>query len=248
MPNTGAVDDVRSQNRERIIDAARDLLRHKGQSAVTTRAVADRAGVQAPTIYRLFGDKDGLLDAVAEREMTAFASSKRAQVAAAVDVDPVEDLLRGWLMTVDFGLANPELYALLSDPARAQRSLASHAGVELLADRVRRVALAGRLKVSEPRAVDLIRAAGTGAILATLAKPVEQRDHALADSMFGGVLDQILESLPVVPEQAPDDGPDDGLIAHAIALRARSAELAALSPGERTVLGEWLDRIIESAP
>jgi AcrR family transcriptional regulator len=36
-----------------------------GRRAVTTRAVAAGAGVQAPTIYRLFGDKDGLLDALA---------------------------------------------------------------------------------------------------------------------------------------------------------------------------------------
>ena len=56
-------DDVR----DRIVDAASALLASGGPSAVTTRAVAADAGVQAPTIYRQFGDKDGLLQAVAER-------------------------------------------------------------------------------------------------------------------------------------------------------------------------------------
>ena len=45
-------------------------------AAVTTRAVADAAGVQAPTLYRLFGDKDGLMEAVAEHVMAAFVHAK----------------------------------------------------------------------------------------------------------------------------------------------------------------------------
>ncbi|NED93539.1 helix-turn-helix transcriptional regulator, partial [Streptomyces sp. SID11233] len=44
--------------RERIVAAATELLEESGREAVTTRAVAARAGVQAPAIYRLFGDKD----------------------------------------------------------------------------------------------------------------------------------------------------------------------------------------------
>jgi len=37
---------------------------------VTTHAVETAAGVQAPTTYRLSGDKDGLLKAVIEKEKT----------------------------------------------------------------------------------------------------------------------------------------------------------------------------------
>ena len=50
---------------ERMLRAAADLLQTGGIEAVSTRAVAAAAGVQPPTIYRQFGDKDGLLDAVA---------------------------------------------------------------------------------------------------------------------------------------------------------------------------------------
>ena len=57
------------------MEVAARLLREQGAAAVTTRAVAMAAGVQAPTIYRLFGDKDGLLDAVAEYVLAAQARS-----------------------------------------------------------------------------------------------------------------------------------------------------------------------------
>ncbi|TVZ02220.1 TetR/AcrR family transcriptional regulator [Trebonia kvetii] len=177
------------RRRWRIIDAAAGLLREGGQAAVTTRGVAERAGVQAPAIYRLFGDKDGLLDAVAEHVMTGFAAAKASAVPAA---SPVGNLRRGWDMTIDFGLANPELFVLLADPARGRRSPAARAGIRLLAGRVHRVALTGRLLVSENHAIELIHAAGTGAILTILARPAGQRDRRLAEAMFDAVLGQIL--------------------------------------------------------
>jgi len=236
--------DTRGSVRERIVDAAASLLGEDGQAAVTTRSVAERAGVQAPTIYRLFGDKDGLLDAVAEHVMTGFAAAKASAAApATADTDPVDDLRHGWDMTIDFGLANPELFVLLSDPARGQRSPAAQAGTRLLAERVHRVALTGRLQVSEHHAVELIHAAGTGAILTILARPAAQRDRRLADAMFDAVLRQILAHADASAEAA-----ERSIAAQAVALRARVAQARALSAGERALLAEWLERIIEGEP
>lgn len=235
--------DPRTDTRERIIDVAASLLRERGQAAVTTRGVAERAGVQAPTIYRLFGDKDGLLDAVAEHVMAAFAATKASAVATAVmsDVDPVEDLRSGWDTTIDFGLTNPDLFVLLSDPARGQQSPAALAGTRLLADRLHRVALTGRLRVSEEHAVDLIHAAGTGAVLTILARPRTQRDPLLAKNIFDAVLDQILTHTDSSTRTTMSD-----VVSPAVALRAHAAQLETLTPGERTVLAEWLDRIIHA--
>ncbi|WP_414171598.1 TetR/AcrR family transcriptional regulator [Clavibacter tessellarius] len=121
---TSAPADPRAGTRDRLVDVAADLLRAEGRAAVTTRAVAEAAGVQAPTIYRLFGDKEGLLDAVAETEMTRFAAQKAVVIRAAAEgvVDAVDDLRAGWDATIAFALDNPELYALMSDPARGQGS------------------------------------------------------------------------------------------------------------------------------
>ena len=84
--------------RARIVDVAARLLREQGPGAVTTRGVAEAAGVQAPTIYRLFGDKAGLLEAVAEHVMATYVSAKTeiADSASARDVPPVEDLRAAW--------------------------------------------------------------------------------------------------------------------------------------------------------
>ena len=116
---------------------------------MTTRAVAQAAGVQAPTIYRLFGDKDGLLDAVAEHVM---ADLRRGQGGADADADPVADLRAGWRMHVEFGLANPELYALLTAPG-GRDVTGDRAGIAVLRTRVRRLAAAGLLRVDEQRAL-----------------------------------------------------------------------------------------------
>ncbi len=117
------------------MEAAAYLLRDEGPGAVTTRGVAQAAGVQAPAIYRLFGDKDGLLEAVAEHVMAAFVADKASAVAvaAAADVDPVQELTDGWRRQIEFGLANPALFALLSDPRRVAGSPAARSGKEVLA-------------------------------------------------------------------------------------------------------------------
>lgn len=233
----------REETRARIVEVAGSMLRELGAAAVTTRAVADGAGVQAPTIYRLFGDKDGLLEAVAEHAMTTFAAVKADAVQAARDgrTDPVDDLRAGWSMTIGFGLANPHLFVLLSDPERGRRSAAARAGTALLAERIQRVAEAGRLAVPERRAVELVHAAGTGAVLAVLAAPVDERDPSLADDVLDAVLGRIL----VPSASTTDDGGTggDAVTSAAITLRAAAPRLDRLSAAERTMLAEWLDRI-----
>src|SRR4051794_27023678 len=96
----------RDQTRRRVIEAAIDLLTRGGRDAVTTRAVADAAGLQPPAIYRLFSDKDGLLDAVAEHGFATFLATKHVDPDPP---DPIEDLRAGWDVAVEFGLANPSL-------------------------------------------------------------------------------------------------------------------------------------------
>lgn len=228
----------RGDTRSKIIDAAARLLREHGPAAVTTRGVADGAGVQAPTIYRLFGDKDGLLDAVAEHMMASYVSAKAAVVeaASANDVDPLDDLRAGWELQIDFGLTNPAIFRLLSDPDRVLHSPAAQAGKRVLESRVHRVAATGRLRVTERRAVDLIQAAGIGAIQTLLATPPEHRDPGLADAIFDAVLRQILIQSA---ERA-----DDTTMAAAVALRAIAPQLDILSDAERRLLTEWLDRVI----
>jgi AcrR family transcriptional regulator len=231
--------DRRSDTRASIVRAAAGLLQDGGPAAVTTRGVAEVAGVQAPTIYRLFGDKDGLLDAVAEHVMATYVSAKAGVVeaAAADDADPVDDLRAGWQTQIAFGLANPSVFRLLSDPDRSAGSPAARSGRQVLAARVRRVAATGRLRVGEQRAADLIHAAGTGTIQTLLATPVAERDAGLADAALEAVLGQILADVPHHAEA--------GTVTAAVALRAVAPELDMLSDAERRLLADWLDRIVD---
>ncbi|PYY33358.1 TetR family transcriptional regulator [Curtobacterium sp. MCJR17_055] len=233
----------RADVRDRIVTAAAELLRRDGAAGVTTRAVSDRAHVQPPTIYRLFGDKDGLLDAVAEHAMTEFGRTKADAVHAAAEheVDPVADLRTGWDLTIGFGLDNPDLFVIMSDPRRGNGSPAVAAGLRLLEDRLRRVAAAGRLAVRERDAVRLLHAAGTGAVLTLLEEPEGERDPALADAAFAAVMTQICTP---DPSGAAPDGPSATRTA-ALTLRSVAPDLTALSPAERSVLAEWLDRVVD---
>lgn len=232
------VTDGRAGLRQRIVEVAARLLREDGPAALTTRSVAEKAGVQAPTIYRLFGDKDGLLQAVAEHTMAVYVSAKAEAVqrVSAADLDPLDDLRAGWAMQIDFSLTNPAVFRILSEPHRVLQSPAVQSGTRVLQARVHRLAQTGRLVVSEQRAVSLIQAAGVGVTQTLLATPPDHRDPALADMLFEAVLRQILTD----PVQDMPTGP----VAAAVALRAMTSRLDMLTAAERQLLAEWLDRVI----
>ncbi|MGD9959242.1 TetR/AcrR family transcriptional regulator [Nocardioides sp.] len=236
MSEAQGVVPSRDAARARIVEAAVRLLREEGRRAVTTRAVAQAAGVQAPTIYRLFGDKDGLLEAVAEHVMATYVTAKSADAAHEGAGDLLEDLRAGWQQHLEFGLANPDLVGLLNAPVRHERSAAAAAGIEVLHQRVRRLAQAGMLQVDERRAVEMIHATGTGAVVALLATPVEERDPGLAEAMFEAVARVILTDTPASTAPGP--------IAAAVAFATVVPDLPALTEAERTLLAQWLDRSI----
>jgi AcrR family transcriptional regulator len=56
-----------ARNRQRVLEAARDLFRARGVEAVTMDDVAGAAGVGKGTLYRRFGDKAGLAAALLDR-------------------------------------------------------------------------------------------------------------------------------------------------------------------------------------
>ncbi len=218
--------------RARIITAALDLLTSDGPDAVSTRAVSSAAGVQPPTIYRLFGDKDGLLDAITVQGYEDYLEAKTAEPPAE---DPLDDLRRGWDQHLEFGLANPALYRLMT--TRPGRSPALEKSLEILAARVSRIAAAGRLRVPEPLAAALIHAAGSGATLSLISTPADSRDLAVSVAAREAVIAAITTDRPV--SRAP------GPAAAATALRAVLPQVSGLSAAEKTLMGEWLDRITD---
>ena len=59
---------------ERILDAAAVLIEEGGVDAVTTRAIAERAGITAPSLYRFFADREQVLDALVEQHLERLSA------------------------------------------------------------------------------------------------------------------------------------------------------------------------------
>lgn len=220
--------------RTRVLEAASRLIAEGGVAALTTRAVGSAASVQTPTLYRLFGEKRGLLDAVAEHGLAAFVARKAS---AARHPDPVQDLADAWDDYVTFGLANPAVFAIMNEiGAPGSASPAALAGIDVLRKRVRRIAQAGRLDVPVEQAVALIHAVGVGTVATLLATPDEERDPQLSSLARNAVMSAILAG-------AHDEQRHVGLASLAIALGARLDEAESVTPGERLLLFELLSRL-----
>jgi len=236
--------EARPDVRARIVRVATDLLATGGRAAVTTRAVSQAAGVQPPTLYRHFGDMQGLLDVVARESIAVHMRDKASR---APTNDPVEDLRRGWDLYVEFGLSHPEAFAwLYNAPSGADSVAAIDAGVALLEGLVTRVAEAGRLRFDVRRATELIHAAGTGVVITLAATTPGDRHPRLSESMREAMLSAItVPASTEAPDGIPDEAPVPERVAvHAVALQALlTRELRVLSPAERQLLSEWLQRL-----
>jgi AcrR family transcriptional regulator len=83
--------------RRRMLDAARDLLLEQGYAATTLAQVAERAGVAAPTVYKAFANKPGLVKAVfdysvaGDEDPTPIVLRERAEKIRR-EPDPVQKL------------------------------------------------------------------------------------------------------------------------------------------------------------
>ncbi|WKK72172.1 TetR/AcrR family transcriptional regulator [Rathayibacter oskolensis] len=216
--------------RERILLAALELLDEGGAEAVSTRAVTARAQVQAPAIYRLFGDKDGLLDAAVERVYADWVAAKSSR---ALPEDPVEAIRVGWDDAVQFGLDHPAAYRIVQ--ARAEPGPAIALGVALLQEKVALVARAGRLRETPERACALLQAVGRGVTLSLLDTPPGQRDPRMAAAAREAVIAAVTTEAPL--------GDRVTLSSTAVALRALLPGADALLPAERQLMELWLERI-----
>ncbi|MFG2358804.1 TetR/AcrR family transcriptional regulator [Streptomyces sp. NPDC048521] len=233
-----------AQPRERILRAAANLLAEGGREAVSTRSVSAAAGVQAQTIYRQFGDMQGLLDEVAQRGFASYLAEKQANLASG---DAVEQLRHGWDLHVAFGLANPALYRLLyTDPRPGEGATVMGEAYDILVQLVTRVAEAGRLRMSVEAAAAMIHAAGIGVtvtLISASAAGLLPEHEGLSENTRDAVLAALIadEQDTATAESRADRG-----ARHAVALKALLDEEDGpqpFSPGEHLLLTEWLTRL-----
>jgi AcrR family transcriptional regulator len=83
----------RERRREELLDVADQVIQRRG-AGVSMDEIASEAGITKPVLYRHFGDKDGLYEALAERYVAelqvalrpaAEAADARGRLAATID-------------------------------------------------------------------------------------------------------------------------------------------------------------------
>lgn len=119
---------------ERILDAALELVAASGMRALTMDAVAARAGTGRMTVYRRFGDRERLVDALASRE------ARRCLAALDAAVDPHapagEQVAQGFVESLRLVREHPLLERLSRhEPAAALAALNQDGGTLLALSR-----------------------------------------------------------------------------------------------------------------
>lgn len=123
----------------RILDACAELLDETGYEELSTRAVAQRAGVPIGSVYRFFSNKRALAEALAARNLDRFAEIVGARLATIEAEDwrgAIDAVLDEYLVLkktvpgfnlVDFGGPQPVV-----DPAADANHLLADRLAELL--------------------------------------------------------------------------------------------------------------------
>lgn len=88
----------RDDRRDALLDAAAEIVASTGADAVSMEAVAERAGVSRPLVYKHFANRNELLEALYARESLALHEEISAEVTKARTLeDMFRALVRGSL-------------------------------------------------------------------------------------------------------------------------------------------------------
>jgi AcrR family transcriptional regulator len=223
--------------RTRMLEAAEELLDASPDRDIATRAVCEAVGVGAPVLYRLFGDKNGLLSALVDYGFDRYLATKRA---ARPSEDPVADLRNGWDTHVEFAKSHPAVYRLMFSPSFATVPSAAQEAMRLLHEVLDRCAAAGRLRVGTGTAAQMIMSANIGVALNLVTQPENYPDPDLSRRVRDAVHAAVL-----VPDGATAQAGGDG------SLVVAALQLAAILRDRETGLGEpetalllhWLDTL-----
>ncbi len=111
-----------------VVDVALTLVDEKGLEALSLAAVADRAGVAPPSLYKHVGSLADLRDLMAVKILREITATVSGAIMGRGGDDAVRALMRAYRAYV---LANPGRYALLPlDPLH--RDVTAGAGRDLL--------------------------------------------------------------------------------------------------------------------
>jgi len=98
----------KTELRQEILDAAREIFVDEGYDALTMRRVARQIEYSPTTIYLYFKDKSELVQAICDESFSKLI--QRLEDLAGKHTDPLEYLEAGLRAYIDFGLKHPSHY------------------------------------------------------------------------------------------------------------------------------------------
>jgi AcrR family transcriptional regulator len=110
---------ARSPRAREVVAEGRRLLEEEGAGALTMRRLAERLGIQAPSLYKHLSDKTALEAAIIATGMEDAATAFEAAVAG-MDGEALPALAAAYR---EFALAHPHLYRLMHDGPLPRRHL-----------------------------------------------------------------------------------------------------------------------------
>jgi AcrR family transcriptional regulator len=224
--------------RTRMLEATEALLAASPDRDISTRAVCDAVGVGAPMLYRLFGDKNGLLAAVVDYRFEQYLAPKRLQPPSE---DPVDDLYAAWDNHVAFALDNPTVYRLVYAPSLAEVPAAAEEARLLLCERLERCAEVGKLNTPPEVAAQVFMAACAGVTLNLLSQPKIYNDPGLSTRVRDAILRELIVDDKAAPTARESTDPLK-LVALQMAALIRRTPTNLTNP-EVLLMLQWLDTI-----
>jgi len=100
----------KSETRDKILDAARELFVTEGYEGVSMRKVAERIEYSPTAIYVHFADKQDLFRELCHQDYARLAEVFRSSV---ISSDPVERLKQIGAIYIDFGTRYPNHYKFM---------------------------------------------------------------------------------------------------------------------------------------
>ncbi len=140
--------------RRALMDQALELVREGGPHAVTMREAARRIGVSSGAPYKHFADQDELMRALSEEGFERMKAVMDEAVAAAGD-DALERFRAMGIAYVQFAVANPEYFRIMSIPEFVPRELESRDDYNGAVDHILDSQRTGRMASEDPQTVML---------------------------------------------------------------------------------------------
>jgi AcrR family transcriptional regulator len=181
---------VTAGTRQRLLDAAREVIEQGGYRAASVIAIAERAGVATGTLYRHFASKEELFVElfrdVCGREIRAMRAAAAAVPASAAQIDRLELVLA---VFAERALRNPRLaWALIAEPVDplvdAERLAYRARYAELVGKLLREAIAAGEIPRQDVKLTAAALVGGCGEALVGPLAPVASRrpraEHVVA--------------------------------------------------------------------